>query len=246
MRSGIGAALEEVPSCDVEGIRSKCAARNECLLAAMREDEHSTELLERTLCDARLGRLSHPQPADLMCLDQVLLHPRFSVSQSRPDGSVKIRPVDHFSWSGCDRQKENSVNGHTAPREKLSHETLDELAVAMKHFVGAVNETPGLVKADIDAAFRRVPIRPDHRWAAGIAFRVGFQVRGVGYCAPARLSSLVGSLRSPCRMSVRRRWICARMGANRCCNRARRAVLSQASAFAIRGRLLWSRAVRMR
>ena len=121
-----------------------------------------------------------------MCLDQVLLHLRFSVSQTRSDGSVKIRPVDHFSWSGCDRQKENSVNGHTAPREKLSHETLDELAVAMKHFVGAVGETPGLVKADIDAAFRRVPIRPDHRWAAGIAFRVGLQVRDVGYCAPSR------------------------------------------------------------
>ena len=59
------------------------------------------------------------------------------------------------------------------------------------------------------------------------------------------LSSVVGSLRSPCRMSVRRRWIGARLGANRCCNRAHSTVLSQAPAFALRGRLLWSRTVRM-
>ena len=26
-------------------------------------------------------------------------------------------------------------------------------------------------KADIDAAYRRVPIQPDHRWAAGVAFK---------------------------------------------------------------------------
>ena len=39
-----------------------------------------------------------------------------------------------------------------------------------------MGEVPGLWKADIDAAFRRIPVRPEHRWACGIAFMVGKQV----------------------------------------------------------------------
>ena len=31
-------------------------------------------------------------------------------------------------------------------------------------------------QADIDSAFRRVPVAPDHRWACGVAFRVNDQV----------------------------------------------------------------------
>ena len=38
----------------------------------------------------------------------------------------------------------------------------------MRH--GQVRQVPRLFKADIDAAFRRVAIRPDHRWAAGFAY----------------------------------------------------------------------------
>jgi len=37
-------------------------------------------------------------------------------------------------------------------------------------------------QADIDAAFRRVPILPAHRWACGVAFVVGGKVRGVLQC----------------------------------------------------------------
>ena len=32
-------------------------------------------------------------------------------------------------------------------------------------------EAPGLWKADIDAAFRRVPLRESHQWAAGVAYQ---------------------------------------------------------------------------
>ena len=64
------------------------------------------------------------------------------------------------------------MNGHTFPQEKLKHETLDELVVAMKKFWKCAGVPPGLWKADIDSAFRRVPIKPAHRWACGIAFKV--------------------------------------------------------------------------
>ena len=30
-----------------------------------------------------------------------------------------------------------------------------------------------LPKADVDSAFRRIPIKPAHRWACGVAFKVG-------------------------------------------------------------------------
>ena len=39
-------------------------------------------------------------------------------------------------------------------------------------FVEVLGVIPGLFKADIDAAFRRIPIKPAHRWACGVAFRV--------------------------------------------------------------------------
>ena len=36
---------------------------------------------------------------------------------------------------------------------------------------------PGLLKIDIDAAFRRIPLKPAHRWAAGVAFATMLEVR---------------------------------------------------------------------
>ena len=58
----------------------------------------------------------------------------------------------------------------------MSHDTLDVLAATMTEFVEEVGEVPGLMKADVDSAFRRIPVRADHRWACGVAFVVGWQV----------------------------------------------------------------------
>jgi hypothetical protein len=122
---------------------------------------------------------------------------------------VQVRAVDHLSWSpGTQRdagaearpskkaRKEMSVNGYTMPTEKMKHDTLDVLAVTMRHYVQVVGVIPGLVKvslhallcnnsnslynravqADIDAAFRRIPVAPQHRWACWVAFIVMGQV----------------------------------------------------------------------
>ena len=123
-----------------------------------------------------MGRMTWPEAVWDDCQHQWLLHPRFGVVQARVDGSTKLRAIDDFSWSENGELAE-SVNGHTIPTEKLGHETLDHLAEAMALMVELTGEVPGLFKADVDSAFRRIPIRASQRWLCGIAFMVGSQVR---------------------------------------------------------------------
>lgn len=47
-----------------------------------------------------------------------------------------------------------------------------------------------LWKADVDAAFRRVPLHPYDRWAAAIAFKQGGQVT-ILHCDPTDVSARV-------------------------------------------------------
>ena len=47
----------------------------------------------------------------------------------------------------------------------------------LEDFKRKVGVVPHLWKADIDSAFRRIPVKPDDRWLCGIAFMVGGQVR---------------------------------------------------------------------
>ena len=75
------------------------------------------------------------------------LVPRFAVEQGvKPDGSAKIRAIDHFSWSAPDAAtagmkrtrkviKAHSVNGHYTMNNELTHDHLDILMEAMRlHF----------------------------------------------------------------------------------------------------------------
>ncbi len=106
------------------------------------------------------------------------------VAGTREDGSTKVRPIDHMT--------ESLVNASTAQLEKLSTDTLDllfEITRALRagcevhttanvvqraqlcfHF--AWQEPLELFKADIDSAFRRLPLLPEHRAAATVAFKV--------------------------------------------------------------------------
>ena len=80
------------------------------------------------------------------------------------DGSPKVRPIDDLSISG--------VNICCQPSEKLQHDGIDALFMLTRAFVDETGVLPGLLKADIDSAFRRIPVMPCHRWAAGIAVLV--------------------------------------------------------------------------
>ena len=127
----------------------------------------------------------------------MLCCPRFAVAQGvKPDGTEKVRAVDHFSWSFSNGQKKRmrrevksqSVNGHFTPDRAIKHDHLDDLLAAMKllhETTGQVEafafamflcmrlaglQVPRLWKADIDAAFRRVPLKESHKWAAAVAY----------------------------------------------------------------------------
>ena len=110
----------------------------------------------------------------------------------RPDGSTKVRPVDHFSYSaegGRSRKKRkaSSVNGHTAVPEQIVHDHLDDLAEAMRLFLKQNGAPPSLWKLDVDSAFRRVPLAKEHQWAAAVAFKYRGQVSEL-LCALLRRS----------------------------------------------------------
>ena len=58
----------------------------------------------------------------------------------------------------------------------MHHDTLDALVDAMRMHVKMCGTVPAILKVDIDSAFRRVPLRPSDRWAAGVAFKVDQEV----------------------------------------------------------------------
>ena len=175
-RSGIGRPVDVDPVNSIDELEASCHARNKSLVRQLKDQCHADELMAVTWQDAALGRMTEPQRVEECDLSQVLLHPRFDVEQLKPDGSLKVRAVDHFSWSTRGEGRETSVNGMTCASEKLAHDTLDDLASALVSFVTLSSSVPGLLKADIDSAFRRVPVKPEHRWLCGVAFRKQGQV----------------------------------------------------------------------
>ena len=99
-RNGIGTplAVAEVVRSDDE-LRAQRRRSNEALVTQLRECEVSERLHDVTVKDSMLGRMSVPMPVSDAMLEEVLLQPRFGVMQLRADGSLKLRAVDHFSWS---------------------------------------------------------------------------------------------------------------------------------------------------
>lgn len=88
--------------------------------------------------------------------------------------------------------KAASVNGHYEMPCVVEHDHLDQLLAAMRMHNEVIGEArvfippcglaatcphdiflqaPGLWKSDVDSAFRRVPVNPEHRWATGVQRR---------------------------------------------------------------------------
>ena len=97
--SGNGKQVEAELSGSVRSLWYSAEASNRELLSSLRLDEHADELLNITRKDAELGRISQPVPMDEFDLSATLLHPRFSAAREKEDGSIKVRAVDHLSWS---------------------------------------------------------------------------------------------------------------------------------------------------
>ena len=183
-QAGLGKPKAASITGSIDCLRNDCSRSNEMLLASMVEDPFAEELHKITVEDARLGRMSCPVPVADRDLSEVRLCPRFGVEQGmRDDGSVKLRAVDHMSWCiapegnkqymSRKRQKECSINGCTAMPEEIHHDHIDLLAACMKQFKDLMCLRPALIKADIDSAYRRIPLHPHHRWAAAITYVVG-------------------------------------------------------------------------
>ena len=67
----------------------------------------------------------------------------------------------------------------------------DRLLQAARIFHDVSNKLPHLMKADIDSAFRRIPIKPEHRSFAWICFKFNEQV-----VAARHLALMFGSVAS--------------------------------------------------
>ena len=90
---------------------------------------------------------------------------------------MKVRAVDNFT--------ESMGNPCTQLTEKLRCDTLDmflEVLRALSARLG-VGVPLGMFKADIDSAFRRVPIMPEHRRFAYVAFLVERRIVIAGHAA---------------------------------------------------------------
>ena len=68
------------------------------VFTGLREDADAQKLFDITKADADMHRMSQPVELREFDHENILLQPRFAVTQTRLDGSSKTRAVDHFSW----------------------------------------------------------------------------------------------------------------------------------------------------
>ena len=67
----------------------------------------------------------------------------------------------------------------------MTHDTIDSLVEASSLFMDRVGAVPALLKADVDSAYRRIPVKKEHRWVAGVAFKAkGRAYKAMHYACP--------------------------------------------------------------
>ena len=86
----------------------------------------------------------------------------------KADGTPKVRSVDDLTRSGC--------NPAAAVPEKLKYESLDELLEALRLISAACGKELDLWKADVNAAYRRIPVAREHQQFVHIVFKYKGQV----------------------------------------------------------------------
>jgi hypothetical protein len=185
---GMGSAVDgPVVVGDVGALFSDRLRSNSILASHVRADEQVEELHKLIGKDVAQGWMTAPVPASEVHPEEVRAVPGRGVAQLKADGSTKVRAVFDYSWCapGPESQskrlprkiaKEHSINGCTWLPEKCSHDHLDDLVCFCRQLVLVMGIVPMLFKADIASAFRRIPLLPAHRWAAGIMYQHGGRV----------------------------------------------------------------------
>ena len=137
---------------------------NRQLLSSIKQDANADFLHQQVIDDAGLHRMTSPMMPEELDLDGVILARRFSREQGlKADGTVKKRAVDDETGSG--------INEATQPTSKMFTDTVEDLiALALLCMIFA-KVGISFWKADIDSAFRRIPIMPKHRNLAWVAYR---------------------------------------------------------------------------
>ena len=156
----------------VEKLKANCKKANMETLKCLREDKHSHRLLEEIQIESDEGRMTSPRDVQVEDFENLLFAKRFSIEQGvKSDGSIKIRAIDDETLSG--------VNSCTQGGDKIRCSGMDALIRAVhaySYYDGGFKKL-GLWKADIKSAYRRVPIRPDHRWLSWVALVVDGQTK---------------------------------------------------------------------
>ena len=163
--TGNGTPIPPGEHASFSDLLKNCESSNRQLLNGIKEDgSHSEDLVRMCVDDAKLGRMSFPTIANDLELREKVFSPRFCVEQgTRADGTVKLRAVDDFTRSGC--------NPCTTPSEKLHYDSLDVFIASLRVMAKQYSIDLEFWKADIDAAYRRVPVAPEHRQFAWIFFK---------------------------------------------------------------------------
>ena len=166
---------------------------NRQMISSLREDKHADFLLSQMQSDFKAGRMTKPVTIEQIDLDSVLLARGFSREQgTKPDGSLKIRAVYD--------ETANGVNGSCEPHEKLHNDHLDGLARIIC-LLSVMGHAVKLWKADIDSAYRRIPVKPEHRmflWIAvlcrGTVWVAGHTACAFGCTASVHAWNRIGAL----------------------------------------------------
>lgn len=149
----------------VDELCTNAAKTNKELVVSIREDRNfSGDLLKICLEDFAMGRMSKPQLVSDELLASTNLSPRFCVEQGvRADGSPKLRAVDDCSRSFC--------NSAVVATERLHYDGLDTFLAALRQARCKWGLELEMWKADIDSAYRRIPVAPEHRRFAWVVFK---------------------------------------------------------------------------
>ena len=158
-----GSAERIEASDSAESLREVARVHNEEVISSLRGDPLSAELFKLTQKDADLGRMTALEAPDRCATSRCRFAKRIAVQQGmRADGTVKVRAVDDLTRSG--------TNACTEVTEKLSCDGVDTFVGLLRAYQRESGVAPHIYKADIDSAYRRLPLRPEERWAATSVF----------------------------------------------------------------------------
>ena len=91
---------------------------------------------------------------------------------------------------GIELQSKLAVSTATTTCQLLAHDHLDDLLAAIRLHFELKSDPPGLVTAHIDSAFRRIPLKLRHTWAAGVVYLHG-RIVYVGFHFPSCTGSAI-------------------------------------------------------